>query len=164
MTHFIGVVEQDPGSVCGTWFPDIPGCFSVADDEEDPFPNACQAIILHLEGEQMPAPGKIAEMRRLAKVRRTHARGACLMSVPFLRTGGRKGRLNITGDEEMTSAIADAARQRGITRPAFLMQAARDEICGRSPTHDDRESAISVKGDLEGSPIATQSMPGIPQG
>ena len=130
MTHCIGVVEKGPGSACGIWFPDIPGCFSAADDEDDLFPNACQAIILHLEGEQMPKPRKIAEIRRLEKVRRAHARGACLMSVPFLRTGGRKGCLNITGDEEMISAIADAARQRGITRSVFLMQAARREIMG----------------------------------
>lgn len=128
MTHFIGVVEKDPGSAYGIWFPDIPGCFSAADDEEDLFPNACQAIILHLEGEEIPEPRKIAEIRRLENVRRAHARGAYLMSVPFLRTGGRKGRLNVTGDEEMISAIADAARQRGITRSAFLMQAARKEI------------------------------------
>ncbi|MDE0521415.1 MAG: type II toxin-antitoxin system HicB family antitoxin [Boseongicola sp.] len=107
---------------------DIPGCHSAADDEEDLFPNACQPIILHLEGEEIPESRKIAGIRRLEKVRRVHARGAYLMSVPFLRTGGRKGRLNVTGDEQMISAIADAARHRGITRSAFLMQAARREI------------------------------------
>ena len=130
MTNFIGVVEEDPGSAFGIWFPDVPGCFSAADEEEDLYANACQALILHLDGKEMPEPRKIAELRRLEKVRRAHARGAYLMSVPFLRTEGRKRRLNITGDEAMISAIADAAKQRGITRSAFLMHAARKEIMG----------------------------------
>ncbi len=43
MTNYIGVVEKDTDSAYGIWFPDIPGCFSAADREEDLLPNACRA-------------------------------------------------------------------------------------------------------------------------
>lgn len=44
MTNFIGVVEKDPGSAWGVWFPDVAGCTSAADEVDDLFPNACQAL------------------------------------------------------------------------------------------------------------------------
>ncbi|MCY4242050.1 MAG: type II toxin-antitoxin system HicB family antitoxin [Rhodobacter sp.] len=88
MTTYIGVVEKDPDSAYGIWFPDIPGCFSAADREEDLFPNACRAIVLHLEGWEIPGPRGIGEIRCLERVRRVNERGAYLMSVPFLRGGG----------------------------------------------------------------------------
>ncbi|MDE0694921.1 MAG: type II toxin-antitoxin system HicB family antitoxin [Boseongicola sp.] len=128
MTNYIGVVEKDPGSAWGVWFPDVPGCTSAADTFDDLFPNACQALEFHLEGMEAPLPRPAEEIMKLRDVRDDIPRGAVLLMVPLLSAENRKVRMNVTGNAYLVGAIDDAARQRGITRSAFLMQAARREI------------------------------------
>ena len=70
MTGFIGVVEKDPGSAWGVWFPDVPGCFSAADEVDDLFPNACLALAFHLEGQEAPLPRPADEILELQNVAR----------------------------------------------------------------------------------------------
>ena len=130
MTQFVGVVNKQPESAWGIWFPDVPGCTSAADTLDDLFPNACQALKFHLEGMDAPRPRSSEEVMKLQDVRDDMARGAVLMLVPLLSAENRKVRVNVTGNAYLVGAIDDAARQRGITRSAFLMQAARKEIMG----------------------------------
>ena len=33
--NYLGVVEKDPDSAYGMWFPDMPGCFPAADEFDD---------------------------------------------------------------------------------------------------------------------------------
>ena len=84
MTNFIGVVEKDPGSAWGIRFPDVPGCTSAADEVDDLFPNACQALAFHLEGQEAPLPRPADEILVLQNVRDAFGRGAFLMMVPLL--------------------------------------------------------------------------------
>ena len=128
MKCYIGVVEKDPGSAWGIWFPDVPGCTSAADALDDLLPYACQALILHHEDMEAPSARPSEDIMKLQDVRDAFGRGAFLMMVPLLSAEGRTMRVSVTGDACLVDAIDDAARMRGMTRSAFLMQAARHEI------------------------------------
>ena len=87
MTSYVGVVEKDPGSAWGIWFPDVAGCTSAADELDDIFLNACQALEFHLEGLEAPSPRPAEEVLMLQEVRGAFGRGAFLMMVPLLTAG-----------------------------------------------------------------------------
>ena len=131
MTHYIGLVDKQADSAWGVWFPDVPGCFSAADRAEDILSNACQALEIHLEGIPAPVTRELDAIMALSVVQEAIAEGAALLSVPLFRNGARRRRVNITADSDMLTTIDAAARLRGLTRSAFLMQAARNEILGR---------------------------------
>lgn len=140
MTHYIAVVgRDDDGSAYGIWFPDVPRCHSAADREEDILAMASEALMVHLDGEEPPHARPVGEILQLEEVREDLARGDFLISVPLLLAGGRTKRVTITGETDMFRVIDDAARTRGLTRSAFLMQAARNEIVGRPFVRQDRD-------------------------
>lgn len=139
MKQFIGLADKQEESAWGIRFPDIPGCTSAADRFEDLFPNACQALEFHLEDMDAPTARSAEEIRKLQDVRYDLACGAVQLMVPLLSAENRKVRMNVTGNAYLVGAIDDAARQRGPTRSAFLMQAARNEIAGRPAPKKDRE-------------------------
>ncbi|MYG26987.1 MAG: hypothetical protein F4213_13350 [Boseongicola sp. SB0677_bin_26] len=97
MTHYIGVVEKDPGSAWGVWLPDVAGCTSAADEVDDLFPNACQALVLHLEDLEAPHPRSADEILELQNVRDAFGRGTFLMMVPLLSVEARSGGTHVAG-------------------------------------------------------------------
>ena len=82
-THVAGVVGRDPGSDCGTWFPDVPRCHSAAVRDQDVLEMASEALDVHLDGEEMPHVRPLAEILQVAEVREDLARGDFLVSVPL---------------------------------------------------------------------------------
>jgi predicted RNase H-like HicB family nuclease len=50
MKPYIVIVHKDAGSAYGMTFPDAPGCFSAADDADDLFVMAREALELWAEG------------------------------------------------------------------------------------------------------------------
>ncbi|MCC5960562.1 MAG: type II toxin-antitoxin system HicB family antitoxin [Rhodobacteraceae bacterium] len=132
MQTYIAVVDKEEDSAFGLWFPDVPGCFSAADSENALLGNAIQALALHLEGHAHPAARDIAELRRDADVADALAEGAYLLAVPLVTMAHRLVRANISLDKGVLDAIDAAAAQRGLTRSAFISEAARNEISGRS--------------------------------
>lgn len=69
MKPYIVIVHKDPESAYGMTFPDAPGCFSAADDLNDLFAMAEEALSLWAEGEiedgrLMPAPRDLEELKR----------------------------------------------------------------------------------------------------
>ena len=87
MTGFIGVVEKDPGSAYGIWFPDVSGCTSAADEEADVLEMASEALMVHLEGEEMPCCRPLAKILRIEEVLEDLGRGDFLVSVPLPPAG-----------------------------------------------------------------------------
>ncbi len=83
MTLYIAVVHQEGESAFGLHFPDIPGCFSAADDLDDLLANASEALALHLECEDLPEARPIDVVRADDDVMRDLAEGAFLVTVPF---------------------------------------------------------------------------------
>ena len=93
-----------------------------------------EALAFHVEGlvedgEAIPAPRLIDAIKAdpdLAEWRR----GADFVLIPLLLDRGSSRRVNISLDRGLLEAIDDEARQRRMTRSAFLATAARHEIEG----------------------------------
>jgi len=128
MKHYFALVEQEEGSAFGITFPDVPGCFSAADDEDDIMKNAIEALSLHLEDIDLPPARSAAELNADPDIRQAILRGSWLMPVALIRNEARQVSANISLDKGMLKAIDAAARERGLTRSAFLVEAARHEI------------------------------------
>lgn len=68
MKPYLVIVHKDENSAYGMTFPDAPGCFSAADDMEDLFAMASEALALWAEGMRedglpIPAPRDLATLR-----------------------------------------------------------------------------------------------------
>lgn len=50
MKPFVAIVHREPNSAYGVTFPDAPGCFAAADEMDDLFANAADALALWAEG------------------------------------------------------------------------------------------------------------------
>ena len=129
MIIYHAVVHKDEDSAWGVHFPDLPGCFSAADDFADVQANASEAVALYLEGEKAPKPSTIEKIRDMAAD--DLADGAFLLAVPYVYVSNRPQRINISIDRGVLDAIDAAATSRKLTRSAFLTEAARNEIEGR---------------------------------
>jgi predicted RNase H-like HicB family nuclease len=126
MKYFYALVHKDPGSAFGIEFPDLPGCFSAADEIEDVLPNACEALELWFEDEPEVKPMGLEQIKSL--VLDELAEGAFIVAVPYIVQTGRLVRANISLDRGMLDAIDRAAAERRLTRSAFLADAARKAI------------------------------------
>ncbi|MBB4439113.1 MULTISPECIES: type II toxin-antitoxin system HicB family antitoxin [Rhizobium] len=128
MKYFIAIVHKDKDSAFGISFPDLPSVFSAADKEEDLIANAIEALRLWAEDETLPMPSSYDEISSRRDIREQLAAGAFLTRVPFIEDTTRTVRANVTFDKGMLDAIDKAAKERGLTRSAFLASAARKEI------------------------------------
>ncbi len=126
MQYFYAVVHKEEDSAFGVTFPDLPGCFSAADEIEDVLPNACEALELWFEDAEDVKPIRLDQVRAAAA--EELAAGAFIVAVPRIRRTGKQVRANISLDRGMLDAIDRAATERSLTRSAFLADAARNEI------------------------------------
>ena len=126
MKYFYALVRKDADSAFGIEFPDLPGCFSAADEIEDVLPNACEALELWFEDEPEVMPMRLDQIRNL--VLDDLAAGAFIVAIPLIRQTGKLVRANISLDRGMLDAIDKAAAERRLTRSAFLADAARKAI------------------------------------
>lgn len=129
MKTFYAVVHKDPDSAFGVHFPDVPGCFSAADALEDVLPNAAEALALRFEDATAADPGDLDAVRRAAEA--DLREGAFLIAVPLVESSQSLVRANISMDKGTLGAIDATASRRGMTRSAFLAEAALNEITGR---------------------------------
>jgi predicted RNase H-like HicB family nuclease len=131
--YYLGVVEKDADSAWGMWFPDMPGCFPAADAFDDLPRVAAEALRQHVEaleshGFAVPEPRSVPDVMTDKEVRRSLKAGATTMLVPLLADPGRTVRVNVTVERGLLEQIDEAAESRGLTRSAFLAQAAREKI------------------------------------
>lgn len=131
--HYVAVIEKEPDSAFGVWFPDVEGCFSAGDTIDEAAANAATALRQHAEaiessGRRMPAARAAEEVLRDDDVAAAVEAGAILFAVPLLADAGRTVRINISLDKALIDQIDAAATARGLTRSAFLAQAAREKI------------------------------------
>lgn len=135
MPHYVAVIEKDADSAFGVWFPDVEGCFSAGDTLEEATANAAAALRQHVEalesaGRLRPAARAVDEVLHDKDVRAAIKQGSMLFAVPLLADAGRTVRINISLDKALVDQIDDAASARGLTRSAFIAQAAREKISG----------------------------------
>ena len=131
--RYVSFIHRDEAGY-GVSFPDFPGCVSVGDTVDDAVLHGSEALAFHVEslvedGEPIPVPRSIDAIkadRDLDEWRR----GADFVLIPLLLDRGSSRRVNISLDRGLLEAIDDEARQRRMTRSAFLATAARHEIEG----------------------------------
>lgn len=127
MPTYFALVEKDPDSAFGVCFPDVPGCFSAADQADDVLRNAMEALELHLEESTAPASRGLDQVASDPEVKAALEAGAYLLAVPLVRNERRPVRINISLDKGTVEAIDNAARRRGLTRSAFIAEASLKE-------------------------------------
>jgi len=86
--HYLGIVEKDPDSAYGMWFPDMPGCFPAADELDDLPRIAAEMLRQHVEahesnGRVVPPPRSVPEAMNDKSVREAIAAGFTIMLVPY---------------------------------------------------------------------------------
>lgn len=128
MKNFLALVHQDEGSAYGVEFPDIPGCFSAADELEDVVSKSQEALALWFEDEDMIDPRSLSEITADPAVSKEIAAGATLLVVPLIELTGRTVKANLTMDAGLLHAIDHTAKVRGMTRSAFISDAARKAV------------------------------------
>jgi predicted RNase H-like HicB family nuclease len=134
-TQYVAVIEKEPDSAFGVWFPDVEGCFSAGDTLEEAVANAAAALRQHTEaiesaGRHLAAARHVDDVLHDKDVRVAVKKGAVLFSVPLLADAGRTVRINISLDKGLVDQIDAAASKRGLTRSAFIAQATREKIAG----------------------------------
>jgi len=128
MRHYMALVHKEPETAFGISFPDLPAVFSAADEEEDLLANAIEALRLWGEDEPLPEPSPPADILARPDIRQELSAGAFLIRVPLIEDDTRTVRANITMEAGTLAAIDLAAKERGLTRSAFLASCARKEI------------------------------------
>lgn len=128
MRHYFALVHKDADSAYGVQFPDLPGVFSAADEQDAIVANAIEALRFAAEDGDLPAPATHAEIVAREEIRAELAKGAYLVSVPLIENDTAIVRANVTFERGLLRAIDEEAKARGLTRAAFLASAARKEI------------------------------------
>jgi predicted RNase H-like HicB family nuclease len=131
-TRYVVIIDGEPGAL-GLWVPDMPGCTSMGETLDGLLQNAQEALGMWAEDalaqeEHLPAPRSLDEIARDPQVAESLRHGAAFAIVPLLIETGRSVKVNLSMDSWLLAAIDDAAAARGLTRSAFLLSAAREEI------------------------------------
>lgn len=132
--RYVAFVHKEPNSAFGVSFPDFPGCISAGATADEALRSAVEALALHAagmeaDGEQVPHPRSLDEIEADGSLK-DQRKGASFALVPLVRERGASVKVNLSLDAGLLEAIDAAARERGLTRSAFLASAARNEISG----------------------------------
>ncbi len=128
MTHFVGVIDR-AGKNWGVRFPDVDGCVGVGATPEEAIASATEALREVMRYKQ-GGGFKINKARTLTQILASGeiAPGETTVLIPLLLDSGRVVRANLTFDAGLLESIDAAAKNRGLTRSAFLASAAREKI------------------------------------
>lgn len=131
---YVALIHKEIDSDYGVSFPDIAGCISAGATIEEAIREAADALSGHIalmksDGDIVPAP-RTADAILADPDLADELEGATLAFIPLVENRGTKVRVNLSLDSGLLDAIDQAARSRGLTRSAFLANAARREIVG----------------------------------
>lgn len=123
--QYIGLIHKGPDSDYGVSFPDLPGVITAAPSLDEAHGMATEALALHLEGmvedgKAIPEPSSLEAIMADQENRRGVA---VLIAAPAL--GASPVRINITIPADLLDAIDQFTKSKGLTRSAFLTQAAK---------------------------------------
>ena len=125
-TYYPAIIERASEGY-SVFFPDLSGCTSGGDTQDDAARNAEDALRGHLalmiiDGDVLPAPTELDKIKRDPDVDEA---GRILVRAEL---PGKSVRLNISLDEGLVASIDAKASQLGMTRSAFLAAASRQFI------------------------------------
>ncbi len=123
-------IALEPGTSRTAWgvvVPDLPGCFSAGDTAEAAFANALEAIEAHCEvlaqdNADIPSPSPLAHWQSDAQFA---GWVWALVDVDLSRFEGKAEKINITIPRRFLTKVDDYAKQHGMSRSGFLVEAAR---------------------------------------
>ncbi len=132
--HYLAFVFADPtgfGFTCA----DVPGFTAhiETDDLDAAIIEARVVLAAHLAamidaGVEMPRTRSLTILRHDQDLAEDFAEAAATILLPALVPVGRTRRVNLSFDENTLGLIDGAARERGLTRSAFLAEAAREMV------------------------------------
>jgi predicted RNase H-like HicB family nuclease len=130
VANYIALIRKKRNTAFGVDFPDFPGCISAGDTLDEALSNAREALGLHIQGmnedgERIPEPSSLETV-----LKNPQNRDAVPCLVQFPRAKGKAVRINITVEENLLEEIDDAAASVGISRSAFIAEAARTKLHG----------------------------------
>jgi predicted RNase H-like HicB family nuclease len=119
---YIAYLHKDGDTDFGVSFPDFPGCVTAGKTLEEARRMAAEALSLHIAGmiedaEEIPNPSTIDDIADDPAIKR-----AVAFLVPAQTE--RTVRINITARESQIEKIDRLARAAGLTRSAYVVQAA----------------------------------------
>jgi predicted RNase H-like HicB family nuclease len=138
MATYIALLRKEKKGVYGVDFPDFPGCITARDTLEEAGKRASEALWFHIQG--MLEDGEpISEPSTLDDVvaNPDHADAAhFLVTVPDVKSK----RINISLPETILKEIDAHAEQLGLSRSAFLVEAAKESM-KKKPSKTKKRSA-----------------------
>ncbi|GJD96505.1 type II toxin-antitoxin system HicB family antitoxin [Methylobacterium iners] len=128
MTAYIGILEKEPDTLWGLWFPDLPGCIAAAETADETVTQAGEALAQWLaiargDGETVSPPRTIEALRNDADFAEALATGhvAIVIRPPVDELGLDDGQLR---------AVDEAAERRGLSRRGLLRELVLNQIAG----------------------------------
>jgi len=128
MPNYIGLIHKEADSDYGVSFPDFAGCVTAGVTLDEARAFAQEALAFHIEGmiedgQALPEPSTLEAVMTDPENRR-----AVAVLVPWSAPTGKAVRVNITLPEDALRAIDRYAEAHGLTRSAFLANAARQAM------------------------------------
>ncbi|GJE72389.1 type II toxin-antitoxin system HicB family antitoxin [Methylorubrum podarium] len=131
MARYIALIDGDAGAY-GAAFPDCPGCTAMGETVDETLRNAAEALREWMEDRVAagiaPPEARSVDVILADPEEAEAAAGAVIASVPLFLDAGRSVRVNLSLDAAALAMIDEAARERGVTRSAFLVSAAREKV------------------------------------
>lgn len=128
MTAYIGILEKEPGTLWGVWFPDLPGCIAAAETADATVEQAGEALaqwiaLAQEDGQPVAPPRTIEALRADGDVAEALAAGhvAILVRPPV-------DELDLDADQ--ICAIDAVAERRGLSRRALVREIVLSKIAG----------------------------------
>lgn len=122
--------------------PDVPGftAHSASRDFGEAVAVARQVLAGHLAtlidaGGELPRARDMAELRSDPEFVEDFAEAATTVLLPALVPAGRSVRVNLSLDENTLALMDSSARDRSLTRSAFVAEACRAFVTGGRPAH-----------------------------
>jgi predicted RNase H-like HicB family nuclease len=128
MQTYYALVHQDRDSAFGISFPDVPYCFSAADEENDVVKHAQEALALYAaDMTELPMARSLQEIRLIPDVKADLKDGAFLIAVPLIAMD-HKARYNLMLDTALVAGIDSIAKAVGVSRSEFISHTMRQRL------------------------------------
>lgn len=139
--EYIAYLHKEDDSDYGVSFPDFPGCVTAGSTLEEAREMAGEALALHIQGmiedgDPVPQPSPLDKLQNDAALR-----GAIAFMISA-EVPGKTVRFNITARENQLEAIDRLAQAAGVSRSAFLVQAALHEHPATEPSKSPRRRKL----------------------
>lgn len=127
MNYFVYIHEGGDDHAYGVTFPDFPGCFAAADDANDVLKAIQEAVEVHFEGEDVAIPTP-TPFKRLIGDKRFSGGSWLMADIDLGKVNVKSERINVSMPANLLRTIDDYAKERHMSRSAFLQMAAQREM------------------------------------